>query len=144
MAHDESARRYAGGREQGLDFPYRVRGRARVGRADRDVGIDRAGAFTEPGLRQPHHVGALGGGKAAARMTDEDDDRLIGFLDGDRVALAIIVGNARRHRVVGMGAGSKRHGETDKRSRPRRQGALRLRSRVIWAVIVLSSSRLNR
>jgi hypothetical protein len=49
-------------------------------------------------------------------MTDKDDDRMIGFPYGDRVALAVIVGNARRHRVIGMRAGSERHGEADKRS----------------------------
>jgi hypothetical protein len=32
------------------------------------------------------------------------------------VALAIIVGNARRHRVIGVRAGSERHGEADKRA----------------------------
>ena len=146
-AHDQPARRHAGGGEQGLDFPQRVRGRARVGRVDRYIGIDRAGSFMEPGLRQSHHIGALGSGKAAARMADEDDDRLIGFLDGDRMALAIIVGNARRHRLVGMRAGAERHGETDKRSgdAQRAGDATRDCDRAgIWAVIVLSSSRLSR
>src|ERR1700738_4273881 len=50
-------------------------------------------------------------------MTDENHDRLVGFLNGDRVALAIIVGNARRQLFVGMLASSERDGKTDKRSR---------------------------
>ena len=63
-----------------LDFAEGIRGRARIGRVDRHVGGDRAGAFVQPGLRQPHHVGALRGGKAAAALADEDHDRLVGFL----------------------------------------------------------------
>jgi hypothetical protein len=50
-------------------------------------------------------------------MTDENHDRLVGFLNGDRMALAIIVGNARRQLLVGMLASPERDGKADKRSR---------------------------
>ena len=46
---------------------------------------------------KPIDVVALRGGQAAARVADEDHDRAIGFLHRDRMTLAIIVGNARRH-----------------------------------------------
>ena len=46
--------------------------------------------------RRPDHVGALRGGQAAAPVADEDDDRAVGLLDRDRMALAIIVREAAR------------------------------------------------
>ena len=67
---------------------------------------------------QPDHVGALRGGKSAPRLPDEDHDRAVGFLDGDRMALAIIVGKALGHGdVAGVPAGTQHDGQTDKRSR---------------------------
>jgi hypothetical protein len=69
-------------------------------------------------VRQPDHVGALRGGKPAPRLPDEDYDRAVGFLDGDRMALAIIVGKGFRHSdVAGVLAGAQHDGQTDKRSR---------------------------
>ena len=57
----------------------------------------------------PIDVGALLGGKTAAGVTDEDHDRVVGFLDRDRVPQAVIVGDAcRRHDFIGMGAGAER------------------------------------
>src|ERR1700704_3399213 len=50
-------------------------------------------------------------------MTDEDDDRAVGFLNSDRMTLAIIVGNARRHDFVSMRASAQHDCKTDKRSR---------------------------
>ena len=55
----------------------------------------RAGALLQPGLRHAHHVGALGSGKAAAAVADENHDGAIGLLDRDRMTQAIIVGDAR-------------------------------------------------
>ena len=70
----------------------------------------------EPGLRQSHHVGALLGGQAPARVTDENHDRTVGLLDRDRMPQPVIVRNARRRRhFVGMGARAESDGETDKR-----------------------------
>ncbi len=68
-----------------LDFAECVCGRSRVGSVDRYVGGDRARGLVSPDLRQPYHVGALFGGKTAARMTDEDHDRLVGLLYRDRM-----------------------------------------------------------
>ena len=41
----DAARRHACRRKQGLGFPERLGGRARIGSADGHVGDDRAGAF---------------------------------------------------------------------------------------------------
>ena len=117
-AGNDSARRHAGGRERRLNFPERIRGRPRVRRADRHVDDDRAGALAQPGLRQPHHIGALRSGETAARLADEDDDRAVGFLDGDRMALAVVVGKRRRDDLrVGVLAGPQHDGKADERSR---------------------------
>ena len=143
VADSDAARRHAGRREQCLDFPEGIRGRPRVGRVDRHIGDDRAGSFMEPGLRQPHHVGALRGGQAAARVTDENHDRAVGFLDRDRMTQPIVVGNARcRRDFVGMRAGAERDGETDKRSGDA-ESALAI-GRVFWLSSFSSSSRLSR
>jgi hypothetical protein len=96
----------------------RILGCPRVRRIDGHVDADDAGAFPHPGLAEIHHVGALGGGKAAASAADENHDRAIGFLDRDRMAQAIVVGHARRRRHIGgVLAGAKRHGKPDQRSR---------------------------
>ena len=50
-------------------------------------------------------------------MTDEDDDRAIPFVNGDRMTLAIIDWNARRHDlVVGQRARRERGRKPDKRA----------------------------
>jgi hypothetical protein len=101
-----------------LDFPHRIRSHACVGGADRDVRVDRAGCLVQPGLRQAHHVGALFGGKPATPLADKDHDGLIGFLDGDGVTQAIIIGNACRHHFfTGTQAAAERDGDTDQRPR---------------------------
>jgi hypothetical protein len=67
-----------------------------------------------PGLRQIHHVGALLGREAATGLSDEDDDGVIGFLDGDRVALPVIVGDRRGHRdLIVVHAGAERKADAD-------------------------------
>ena len=65
-----------------------------------------------------HHVGALGGGEAAAPAPDENHDRAVGFLHRDRMAQAIVVRHAcRRHDIGVVLAGAERHGKPDQRSR---------------------------
>ncbi len=50
-------------------------------------------------------------------MTDEDDDRAVGFLDRDRMTQAVIVGNARRHDFsAGIGARTQRDGKAGERA----------------------------
>ena len=119
--------------QQRLNFPERIRGSRGVGGIDRHVGDDRAGSFVEPDLRQPHHVGALRSGKTAARMTDEDHDGSVGFLDHDRMPQAVIVRNARRHFLV-VRASAEHDGETGEHSSHTEE---RLRSTGIMAVIVV-------
>src|SRR3954470_4167041 len=50
-------------------------------------------------------------------MADENDDRAVGFVNSDGMTLAIIVGNTRRHFILGMPASSKHDCKADKRSR---------------------------
>ena len=69
-------------------------------------------------LRQPHHVGALRGGEAAAVVADEHHDRAVGLGDGDRVTLLVIVGRKRHRRgFLDMLAGAEHDGETCQRAR---------------------------
>ena len=76
------------------------------------------------------------GGKTAAAVTDEDHDRLVGFLHRDRMAQAIIVGDAGgRHLVAGVRAGAERDGKAEQRCLP--CGSARLRSTGVLVVIVL-------
>ncbi len=117
-ADNNPAWRHPGRREQRLNFPERIRGGPRVRCVDRHIGIDGAGSFPQPDLRQPDHVGALRSGKATTRVADEDDNRPVGFLNGDRMTLTIIVRVTRdRHGFLGMRAGSQRDCKTNKRSR---------------------------
>ncbi len=61
---------------------------------------------------QSEDVGALRSGQTAARMTDEDHDRAVGFLDRDGMAQPIVLGHARRHEfAAGVVAGSERDRE---------------------------------
>lgn len=102
----------AGSRQHGLDLTHRLRDRARIGRAGRHVDADRTGAFMQPGRRDAHHVGALGGGQSAAGMADEDDDRAVLLLDRDRMALPVVVGNrGGRDLVVLAAAERERHAD---------------------------------
>ena len=74
--------------------------------------MDGAGAFVQPGRGDAHHVGALGGGQAAAGMADEDDDRAVLLLDRDRMALLVVVGNGGRGRFVVLAAAEgERHAD---------------------------------
>src|SRR5258707_10080571 len=50
-------------------------------------------------------------------MTDENDDGLVGFLNGNGMTQAIIVGNARGKSLLGMRTSSQHDGKTDKRCR---------------------------
>ncbi len=118
MAHDEFARRNTGSSHHRLDFTERVRGRPRIRRLDRHVGADCSGALMHPVPRQPDHVGALFGRKAATAAPDKDNDRLIGLGDDDRMAQPIIIGNAcRRVHIVGMRAGAERDRSADQHPR---------------------------
>jgi hypothetical protein len=119
------------------------RGGTPVGSVDRHVGYDRPGRLMEPGLCQPHHVGALLGGKTAAGMTDEKHDRAVGFRDRDRMPLAIIGGGTQcGHWLVGMRAGTEQDGETGKRSR-QAEAAIAIEGH-IGCHRLKSSSRLSR
>ncbi len=69
-------------------------------------------------MRQAEHVAALRSGQTAARLADEDDDRAVGFLNGDRMTQAIVGGIALGNELrLGMLAGAQHHGKTGKRSR---------------------------
>ena len=67
--------------------------------------------------RQPDDVGALRGGKAAARWPTKMTIDWLASCDRDRMAQAIIVGNARgRDLLIGMRAGAQRDGKADERA----------------------------
>jgi hypothetical protein len=69
-------------------------------------------------LRHAHHVNALFGGQSTAAAPDEHHDGLIGFLDRDRMAQAIISRDViYRDLTVVMDAGAERDGDADERSR---------------------------
>ena len=116
--HRDRARRHAGDAERRLDLAHGIGGGPRIRGVDRHVDIDHAGAGLHPGLRHAHHVGALLGGQPAAAASDEHDDGLIGFLDRDRMAQAIVFGNAHDDfAIVVVDAGTECDGNTDQRPR---------------------------
>src|SRR5258708_20600096 len=60
-------------------------------------------------------------------MTDENDDRAVGFLNRDRMTQAVIVGNARRHHFsAAIGAGTQR-GRKAKECAEQAQGSIAIR-----------------
>src|SRR5260370_29576977 len=57
-------------------------------------------------------------------MTDENDDRAVGFLNGEGLTQAVIVGNARRHHFsAAIGAGTQR-GRKAKECAEQAQGSI--------------------
>ena len=92
----------------GMSTPRRGHWRCRPERRD-----DRAGAFADPGLRQPCDVGALRCSQAAAGMANENDDRAIGVRHGDRMPQAVVCRHARRHDIRGLLARAERRREAD-------------------------------
>ena len=133
VAHDDAARRHAGGREHRLDLAHRVRGRTRVRRAGRHVDDDGAGAFAQPGRGDAH---ARRRAAAAVRPprawpTKTTIERF-GFLDRDRMALAIVVGDGGRDRFVVCCAAAER----ERQDRPaRHRGGWRVGDRrvMLWS-----------
>jgi len=66
-------------------------------------------------------------------LPTKNHHRLIGFGDRDRMTLAIIVGNARRHHVLGMGASASTVATPTSAAAMRKA---RVRSRGVLFVIV--------
>ena len=107
--HIDAVRGNAAGFQHRTNFTHgRCRG-AGIRRVDRHLGEHRAGTFPDPHMGQSHHIVALRGRETAAGVTDEDDDRVIAFLDPDRVTQAVIVRHAAGDDGVGRLAAGAQH-----------------------------------
>ena len=77
-----------------MDLMQGVRCGILIGGPDRHRDDDAAGGIPLPCLRKGQHIRALVGLQSATAIADKQLDRAVAFLDLNRMALAIVVGNA--------------------------------------------------
>ena len=144
--HLDALRRNAERREHAADFAHRIGGGDLVAGRGRHLDQDAAGRLAPPGAGERRDVGALRRRQAAALAADEQLDRAYAFLDGDRMAQAVVVGETAGDRRRGVAAG-ERGGASQRRDDARRRcGRRAIRRRILGVStsIVSSRRRVNR
>ena len=123
--HADAAVGHAGLHDDRERFFQGIIGGAVVGAADRPVDGDAAGGVTLPVLGEGEDFSALHRRKAAAAGADEQHQRLLAFLQRDRVALAVgprnAAGGVLRRR--GVAAGQRRGQARDQQAAGAEDGA---------------------